>query len=69
MLLYGIIMVKYKEWLQQQDKGFIDEVCCGKEIPEKFKDYGLRDITLEELMALDAKFITNVPEGQEKQNE
>lgn len=59
-------MIRYKEWLIQQDKLFIDEVCCGNEIPDTYKDYGMRDITLEELKALDAKFITNVPEGQEK---
>lgn len=59
-------MVRYKEWLAHQDKEFIHEVCCGNGIPEKFKDYGLRDITLEELMALDAKFITDALAGQEK---
>ena len=56
-------MIRYKEWLKQQDKGFIDEVCCDNGIPDKFIDYGLRDITLEELKALDAKFITNAPAG------
>jgi len=59
-------MIRYKEWIVQQDQSFIDEVCCGKKIPDTFIDYGCRDITLEELKALDAKFITNVPEGQEK---
>ncbi len=59
-------MIRYKEWLEQQDKGFIDEVCCGNSIPETYIDYGMRDITLEELKALDTKFITNDPGGQEK---
>jgi hypothetical protein len=58
-------MTRYKDWIVQQDKDFIDEVCCGNKIPDKFKDYGYRDITLEELKILDAKFIANDPEGQE----
>lgn len=59
-------MIRYKEWIAQQDSGFIEEVCCGNKIPETFKDYGYRDITLDELKALDAKFITNAPEEQGK---
>ncbi len=59
-------MVRYKDWLKQQDQNFIDEVCCGNSIPDTFIDYGLKDITLEELKALDAKFITNAPAEQGK---
>jgi hypothetical protein len=59
-------MIRYKEWISQQDQSFIDEVCRGNEIPSTFIDYGCKDITLEELKVLDAKFITNAPEGSEK---
>jgi hypothetical protein len=56
---------KYKDWMLQQEVSFIEEICKDRDIPNTFKDFGYRDITLEELKALDNKFINNVPEGQE----
>jgi len=58
-------MIRYKEWMLRQDKAFIKEICQVHRIPETFYDDGSSDITLDELKALDAKFITNVPVGQE----
>lgn len=51
--------MKFKSWLLNQDKSFIDEVCRGKEPPDHYKDYGYSGITLEQLKELDSKFIFN----------
>jgi len=50
-------MSDYKTWLGRQDKEFIDEVCKGNKIPDKFKDYGHAPINLEQLKELDKKYI------------
>lgn len=60
--MLGLCMSKYSDWMIQQDKDFIEEV-CGDRVPcEKFKDYNFKRVTLEELEQLDDKFINKESE-------
>lgn len=53
----------YKEWILQQDLGFIKEV-FGNNSCTKFKNREYKSCSLEELDKLDDKFIFNVAEPQ-----
>lgn len=50
-------MSKYKQWMSTQSPHFIAEICRGRQIPDMFVDYGLTDITLDDLKTLDEKYI------------
>lgn len=58
-------MSKYKSWLSRQEKEFIFEVCGKYNIPEFFRDYNFKPISLDELKILDDKYILNVAGPQQ----
>lgn len=43
--------------MSTQSPHFIAEICRGRQIPDMFVDYGLTDITLDDLKTLDEKYI------------
>jgi hypothetical protein len=53
----------YKEWILQQDLGLITEIHGAKDCT-RFKNRLLKSCSLDELEALDNKFIFNVAEPQ-----
>lgn len=53
-------MSRYNNWLIKQGKSFINEIAPNETNKERFIDYNLKPITLDELKLLDNKYCNEV---------